>query len=359
MADWSRIVNTTIKEYIRDVEINVVRNRKILAMLRDRGRITFNHAGDGMDWKVQYKRSPLIGYADTDTLTFSRRDRWKTAQLDWRGYAITDSMTKQERLKNKNLEAIVKIYDQIAKNLMDDVEDQFCDEFYINGYSAGNQKRIHGIESFMGANAPVNGSFVATPTGTYANLNTDLGNYGGSWTGTWPVGTGDAHYDFWSPLLVNYTDSSAWQAATKTWANTCVEALRFGIVHSRKNKSKKGMLDFVMLNDEMYRLFLMVLDNKERIVIDRGKKSGGLQTLGFEDVQNFDGCEVTFEYGTPANVGYGWNIDQMELRSLQGQLFVPEGPDYDVASKSWRFSVDFFGNIVFNPRYFAKWKNYT
>jgi hypothetical protein len=40
----------------------------------------------------------------------------------------------------------------------------------------------------------------------------------------------------------------------------------------------------------------------------------------------------------------------MELRSMQGQLFVPEGPDYDVASKSWRFSIDFFGNLVFNPR---------
>lgn len=31
---------------------------------------------------------------------------------------------------------------------------------------------------------------------------------------------------------------------------------------------------------------------------------------------------------------------------MQGQLFVPEGPDYDVASKSWRFSIDFFGNLV-------------
>ena len=52
MADWSRIVNTTIKEYIRDVEVNVVRNRKILALMKSKGRISFNHAGDGMDWKV-------------------------------------------------------------------------------------------------------------------------------------------------------------------------------------------------------------------------------------------------------------------------------------------------------------------
>lgn len=316
-----------------------------------------------MDWKVQYKRSPLIGYADTDTLTFSRRDRWKTAQLDWRGYAITDSMTKQERLKNRSVEAIVKLYDGLARNLMDDIEDQFCDEFYIDGYASGNNKRVHGIESFFSSVNAQSGNFVGLPQTTYANLSTILGNYGGLWnssssTGTWPIGTGDAHFDFWTPLAVDYTNT-AWAASTKTWANTALEAIRFGVIHARKNKSKRGMLDFIMLNDELLRLFLQIQDVKERIMVDRGEKSSGLVALGFKDVINFEGTDITTEYGTPANVGYGWNAEQMELRSMQGQLFVPEGPDYDVASKSWRFSIDFFGNLVFNPRYFLKFKNYS
>jgi hypothetical protein len=127
--------------------VNILRNRKLLAMMQERGRITINHSGDLMDWKVRYKRAPMQGYADSDTLTFSRRDRWKTAQLDWRGYAATDSMTKLERLKNKDTEAIVKVYSEIATNLMDDMDDQFGDELYIDGNAAGNTKRIHGIES--------------------------------------------------------------------------------------------------------------------------------------------------------------------------------------------------------------------
>jgi hypothetical protein len=46
----------------------------------------------------------------------------------------------------------------------------------------------------------------------------------------------------------------------------------------------------------------------------------------------------------------------MELMSLQGQLFVVEGPDYDIQTKSWRTSVDFFGNMWCNPRYqFKSW----
>jgi len=49
----------------------------------------------------------------------------------------------------------------------------------------------------------------------------------------------------------------------------------------------------------------------------------------------------------------------MELRSQQAQIFVPEGPDQDIASKSWRFSVDFFGNAVFNPKFFSNFTNLT
>jgi hypothetical protein len=308
-----------------------------------------------MDWKVQYKRAPMVGYADTDTLTFSRRDRWKTAQLDYRGYSITDSMTKGEKLKNKSVEAIVKLYDGIAKNLLDDVEDQFGDEMYINGYAAGNAKRMHGIESFVNGATQNAGGLVGVQTATYAGLSTALGNYGGTWNGSWPTGTGDAHYDFWSPLIVDYTNSG-WTAATKTWPNTCVEAMRFAIIKSRKNKTKKGMLDLIFLNDELYRQFLAQQEAKERIVIDRGKMSDEEQDVGFGETIYFDGVEVTYEYGIPANVGYGFNVDQMELRSMQGQLFVPEGPDYDIASKSWRFSVDFYGNLAFNPRYFVKFQ---
>lgn len=355
MSDWSRIVNTTIANYIKGEEVNILRNRKLTAMLKSKGRITFNWGGEHMDWKVRYRRAPMQGYADTDTLSFPRRDRWKTASLTWRGYAITDSMTKGEKLKNKSVQAIINIYDQIAKSILEDMEESFGDELYINGSAAGNAKRIHGLESFLGATQQ-SGNYVGLPSSTFAGLNCTLGNYGGNWTGTWPTGVGDAHYDFWSPLVVDYTNT-AWTAATKTWANTCIEAMRFGILKSLKNKTKKGMLDVIFLNDELYRLFLAQLDSKQRILIQSNADNSTLIKLGFTDVQNFDGVDVTYEYGTPVNVGYGLNVDQMELRSMQGQMFVPEGPDYDISGKSWRFSVDFFGNCVWNPRYFLKFIN--
>jgi len=365
MADtWERIVNTTIHKYLRDVEVGVLRNRKVTAMLREKGRITFNHSGDLMDWKVRYKRAAMQGYADMDTLTFSRQNRWKTAQLDWRGYAATDSTTKKEKLQNKGTEAIVKVFSEIASNLMEDMEDQFGDEIYIDGNATGNSKRIHGLESFLGNTTPAAAGYVAPPSDTYAGILTDLGNYGGSWSQNgssqveWPTGTGDAHYDFWSPLIVDYTDT-AWSATTKTWPNTCREALRYGIIKGRRNKSKRGYLDMIMLENELFRQLEEKIEANERLVVNRGE-SISLVQLGFTDTIMYEGVEVGYEYGIPTGLGYGLCTECMELCSLQANMFVPEGPDYDISTQSYRFSIDFFGNLkVASPRNFVKWKAVT
>lgn len=357
MAEWSRIANTTISEYVKGEEINILRNRKFYALLKQRGRITFNHRGDAIVKRVRYKRAPMVGYADGDTLTFTRRDRWKTATLDWRGYSITDAMTKKEQLMNKGASQIIDIFSELGKSLMDDMEDQFGEELYVDGNASGNTKRFHGAESFLGNSGAATNGYIANPNSTYANLKTNLGNYGGSWatsTGnvTWPIGTGDAHYDFFSPLIIDYSNAS-WAGATENWANNCIEAMRFGIIHSMKNKSKKGMLDYIELEPEMYRQFQQSNDSRQQIFVERNG-GDGLISLGFGAVINYEGVEVTYEYGIPAAVGYGWNLDQVDLMSLQAALFVAEGPDYDMATKSYRTAVDCFGNMWWNPRYHLK-----
>jgi hypothetical protein len=361
MAEWSRIVNTTIHKYIREQEVNVLRNRKLLALLKGKSRITMDCSGDLLDWKVRYKRVPIVGFADMDTLTFTRKDRWKTAQLDWRGYAATDAMTKRERLINKSTEAIVKVYSEIATGLMEDMEDNFGDELYIDGNATGNSKRIHGIESFLGdTGSEAAAGFIYPPSDTYAGLVTTLGNYGGNWSTVssnvnWPSGTGDPHYDFWSPTIVRYT-STSWAATTKTWPNTCREALRYGIIKGRRNRSRKGMMDLVMMDNELYRQFEEKIESTEQLHTRRGE-GVSLLSLGFTDSIMFEGCEATYEYGVPTNIAYGLCTEAMELCSLQKQLFMPEGPDFDPATQTYRFSIDFFGNLkVASPRNFVKWR---
>lgn len=362
MAEWTRTVHTTIHDYLREVEVGVMRNRKLLALLQSRGRVTFDHSGDLLDWKVRYKRVPLQGYADMDTLTFARKNRWLTAQLDMRGYAATDMINKRERLQNKSTEAIVKVFSEIATHLMEDLEDEFGNELWLDGNATGRTKAIHGLESFLGdTNSEASAGYIYPPSDTYAGLSTVLGNYGGNWSVNgssqveWPSGTGDAHYDFFSPVIVK-TTSNSWAAATKTWANTCREALRYGLIKGRRNKSKRGMINVVIMDGEWFRQFEEKIEATERLVVSRGD-SNSLLSLGFNDAINFEGVEHTWEYGIPSLTAYGIPLESLELCSWQKQLFVPEGPDFDISTQAYRFSIDFFGNLkCVSPRGFVKWR---
>jgi hypothetical protein len=360
---WSRVLNSTIKNYIKEREVNVLRNRKLTALLKKRGRLSFNWSGINMNWKVKYKRVRLTPFADGDVLTFDRKDRHKTAEIDWRGYSLTDSMTKGEFLQNRDKQAIINLYSSISTDLMDDAEEFFGEEFYLNGNLSQNAKRIHGIETFGAATQSV-GNGAGTPTASYAGLSCVPGFYGGTWTPgslpAWPNGFGDPQYDFWSPIVVDYGDTLFPGGANpgNTWAANCIEAVAFGIIKSKKSKSARGMLDVIFLNDELYRTYLSQARTKERIMVDRGSASGLVQ-LGFTDVINQDGVDLTWEYGTPSGVGYGFNIDMMEVRSQQRQVFEPEGPEFNMSTKSWQFSIDMYGNVAYNPKFFVFFKRLT
>lgn len=359
--EFNRVLQTTIAEYMLGAEDNTIRNRKTLALLKAKGRLTFNHSGTEANWGIRYRRRDITGYADGDTIQFARSDNFKRANLPWRGYTMNDMVTKKEKLMNSGKPALIRYVSELVENMSEDFTDRFHKQLFVDGNAAGNAKLIHGFDTFCSTFTNNPGNLVALPNNTYAGISTAVGTYGGSWTGTWPSGLGDAEYDFFSPILVDYTNTG-WTAATKTWVNTCHEALRFGIIKCKRNDSNKGMIDLVMLDGELFRQWESLLDSKERVFVQpaSGSTRPTLRNLGFGDTQSFEGAEITWEFGVPADAsgvpqGYGYNIDEMELMSLQDRLFVPEGPYYDEASLSDRFAIHMFGNMKFNPRYFAKW----
>jgi hypothetical protein len=357
-APWTRALVVNTSEYFREIEENILRDRKILAKMQAKGRVTYNHSGKDMNWKVKYRRAPLNTFSDGETITFAKQDRWKEATLGWRAYITGDGLSKFEQLINKGPEGIVKYYDDRTKELAEDIEENFADQLYIDGNATGNTAKLHGLESFFGSGATGNSTGFAMPSDSYAGLDTAVGTYGGTWTGTWPEGKGDAHYDFWSPVLVDYTDATFYEATTKTFRNTCIEALRIGITRAQMAKSKKGMMDTVILELKLYDDLRMAYEYSQELEVMRGDPYS-LLSLGFTDVLNFDGVEVTKEFGLPVGTGYGLNFDQMELCSLQGKLFEPQGPWYEPETANWRFLVDFYGNARFNPRGQMKLKNFT
>jgi hypothetical protein len=347
-------LNATINRYIRGATAAIARKRILLAMLQSKGRVTNNMTGKLVDWKVKYKRSPMSPFTDGDVITFVRQDKHKTAQIPMRSYIVSQSINKGDKLMNSGKEAIVKLWDAAVNELIDDIRDQFCEQLLqVDGYATGSTNRIMGLESMFGGSTSAT-SLVATNSDTYAGLSTTRGNYGGSWTGSWPDGYGDSHYDFWSPLIVNYTSvwaasSGGWTSGTKTWPNTCIEAVRFAILNTQRNGDD---LDFILLEKNLYRQLLDRAEDAERLVVNRNQDSA-MTKLGFRGI-NIDGVDLFWEVGVPAGVGYGLCMDQMELMSWQDQLF-KSNTDFNLESVSDRVAIDFYGNLrIKNPRCFAK-----
>jgi hypothetical protein len=361
-GEHNRVLQTTLSEYVLGAEDQTMRKRKLLALMKAKGRVTFNHEGKALDWGIEYKEREIEGYADGDTLTYVRSDLHARVELPWRGYTMTDMVTKKERLMNRGKAALIKYVSEMAESMMKNFTTKFHSQLYIDGNASGNAKKIHGFDSFTAATVSA-GNKVATPNDTYAGRSTVLGAYGGSWAGTWPVGTGDSEYDHWSPIIVDYTNTG-WTHATKTWPNTCQEAMRFAVINAKRNDDADGMIDIIMLDRELFRQWADQQDDKERIIVGQGSGKPTLRNLGFGDTIYFEGAEVTWEYGVPTDAagepqGYLFNVDEMELCSLQDRLFVSNGPYYDENHKADKYDIDFFGNMKFNPRHQGKLAKYS
>lgn len=344
----------TINKYIREVTKAIMRKRVLLAMLQSRGRISFGHTGKLIDWKVKHKRSPITPFDDGDSITFSKQVKHKTAQIPMRAYVVSQSMSKADKLMNSGKEAIVKKYIEMSKELLEDIRDQFCEQLVqVDGNAAGSTTRIHGLESVFSAANNAN-SLVGTNNDTYAGLSTTRGNYGGTWTGTWPDGYGDSQYDFWSPLVVNYNStlasgSGGWSATDKTWGNTCIEALRFAIINTQRNSDD---LDMFLLEKNLFRQALDRIDDNERLVVNRNQDPG-MTKLGFKGI-NVDGVDIYWEVGLASGVGYGLCLDELELMSWQPQLFVSLS-DFNLEKVSDQVAIDFYGNLrMKSPRCLCK-----
>jgi len=363
---FSRTAATTLANHIREVEESMLRNYQMGALLEAGGRVNYNNSGEGFDWPVQYRLHKVEGNTGETQRNFARRNLWKTASLEFRGYQTTDSMYYREFRSNKGPEGVVKVFDNFVERLETSLTQGLGGEYYADGSASGNEQSWHGLESMFVLNGTVNSTsgaqrtanaadIVGYPNDTYSGLSTVLGNYGGeNESGQyWPDGIADAEYDFWSPLVVNYTTTHAdLPSSTNTWAGQGDEAMRYAIINAQRNTSKNGQITNILLARDLYMGLLNIIDTKERIQISSEQS---LRALGFKNVLNFDGIEVSWEAAIASGVGYGINYDNMELKSMDESLLRSEGPEYDIHSQSFNAVVSTLSNLKFSsPRNFFK-----
>lgn len=368
-TDWARAANTTLVKFFTEVENTVLRNYAMGALLESQGRVKYNMAGRGMAWPMQYRLHSIAGNSGETPRNFARTNLFKWANLEFRGYQITDAITYKEYLENRGEEGLIKVWDGFTDRMQQSMRQQLGPEYYVDGNAAGNETSWHGLESMFGVNGTVNVStgaqraanaadFVGFPTDTYAGLSTALGNYGGAnETGeVWPLGIADSEFDFFSPLVVNYT-CTGFGGTAKTWAKQGDEALRYGLIHAQRNTTAAGQISNVFLNRAMFYEFKNLLDDKEQIQVQRNTPDG-LVSLGFRNAINFDGAEITYENAVPSTVGYGVPIAAVDLCSEDDTLLKVEGPEWDMRQQSWIAAVSTLSNLRFmSPRNFVKWDN--
>lgn len=372
-TDWARAIATTIVHHTREEEIAVFRKFKIFALLEGSGNIMMNQSGRGFDWNIRYKNSPVTGNTGDTPRTFQRTNMWKRAELGWRGFVTSDSIYRRELLENRNQEALVNVASQMASRLQESLEQHLSFQPYVDGSAPGNENSFHGLLSFMGytnssgtaETIDSSGTDVFTPrtanaadkygfpNDNYAGISTRLGYYGGGRIGSdttqWPNAPVDAEADFYSPCVINYT-SSGFATGGTTWKDNCVVATREGIHQCRRNDSKDAAIDMVVMDRSMYIDYLNKLDTKERAIVTR---ENSLRSYGFSDVFEQDGVEITSEYACPAGKAFGLSIGNMELRCLENQLFVAEGPYFSEETQAYRYSCSTLGNLRFRtPRNF-------
>lgn len=368
MTEWARIVNTTIRDYLREEEECLSRDRKVWAMAKSKGRVTYNHGGVAVDWKPRYRRNTITTNNGEQTVEFSRFNRHLTASLEWAGYIMAESVTKRERLMNKGQAAIIKFITQLTDYMKEDFQERFAEEFYIDSSATGNSARWSGLETMFATNGTVTitsgaqrsanaADLFGYPNDTYAGLSTVLGNYGGAWgtqsarASTWPMGRGDNEYDFWSPAILNYT-STALNGSSATWAVQCESAIRTLIDAINYRNGAKAKVDMVLLDRDLYTLFKEREASRQSVVVER---TTPLAALGFKDTFALDGVDITSEYGMPSAVGYAMSMDAMEIMSMQEQLLVADTSTFEPSSRTDRYAIDCHGQFKFrSPRNFGK-----
>lgn len=365
LTSWTRTLNNILPKYIRQEESCVLRKHVLGAMLDARGRVSFNNPGEGFRWPVKIRLHDLQANDGYTARVFTPLAQHRQAGLKFKGYQLTDAIYKGEMLSGRGEQALVNTAKQISGNLMESGREGMATQYYVNANTSGNEALFDGLETMFGLESTPTTVTITTgaertandadlfgwPNATYALLGTQLGDLGGAQrSGVWPNGQADPQYDAWTPIIQHY-NSTALNGTTHAWADQCEESIALAFLQTRRNDNGNSQNEMVILDRDLYRQ----LANKKRTT-ERVNITGDLplRSFGFSDVMEVDNIQVTWDYACPANVGYGLNVNNIELLLREDTLLKLES-EYDIDTQATKYVVYCLGNIKFtSPRRFFK-----
>ena len=367
--EWIGVINSTKPYYMKGASDLTIRRRLFLAMLRKKGRITYNNSGYENRWQVEFSQPTMYQHGDGSMIDFTNHDAFRQLVTPWAGYVASDSITMKQREMNKGAEALINLFKTKQSRLMKKLQMGLAGEMYRDGSASGRENAIQGLETFLAERTtPGAADRIAEPGDTYGGLNTNLADQGGSWSSglstsnnatlanDWPDGQGDVEYDYLAPKLVNWS-STGWNTGATDWETNCWRVIGQTITWLTIQGGDEGMPEICILASNLFQGYKNHEEAVRRINIPHKTAND----LGFEsNVLNQDGCAISADFDCPANTGYMINTSTVEIASLMSELFWMKGPDEDPRTAySTLWASGFYGQARWQPKYVAKMKNYA
>lgn len=364
---WDRIAKTTIAREMGEQENLTIRSRPLTKMMQDRGRILYNLSGDTYKWRVRYDEHDAYENDLESPIPVTAKNQHQVATLDVSSISLSDSYSELDKLKNRGTPAIVRFVENMLTNLMDSVKNKWHGEWFNNVNDSGYEDRLVGIPSLFpysgtititsGANRTANNADVAyDPSGTYAGLQVGRGYYGGSWSTTYgknltfPMGKGDAKYDFWTPTITNYT-STAWAGATNTWDANCLVASRFCLDAVTGRSGRDSGQKLILMPMGLFSAWKNKFDTYIRADVSKPHTNG----WGFDNVMEWDGAMVALDFDCPVDKAYVLSMNRVRYESCYAKkIFNAQGPIVQEQAQKTFFIVTTAGQAFFDsPKHFG------
>lgn len=366
--EWIGVINATKPAYMKGASDMTIRRRLFLAMLKRKGRITYNNSGYEFRWQVEFSQPTMHQHGDGSMIDFTNHQAFQQAVLPWSGYQVSDSITMKQKAMNSGQEALINLFKTKQGRIMKKLQNGLAHEIYQAGGTSGRENAIYGLETALTETTPGAADRIATPNTTYAGLSTVLANQGGTWTSDlstspnatlakdWPDGSGDAEYDYFSPKLVNWS-STGWGTGSTTFEDNCWRVIGQAITWLTIQGGDDGMPEICVLASNLFQSYKNHEEAIRRINIPHKTAND----LGFSgNVLNQDGCAISADYDCAANTGYMVNTSTVEIASLMPELFWMRGPDEDPRSGyAALWASGFYGQCSLSPKYLGKLKNYA
>lgn len=367
--EWIGVINTTKPQYMKGASDMTIRRRLFLAMLKKKGRITYNNSGYEFRWQVEFSQPTMHQHGDGSMIDFSNHQAFQQAVLPVSGYQVSDSITMKQKAMNSGEEALINLFKTKQGRIMKKLQNGLASEIYKAGGTSGHENAIYGLETCLTERTtPAAGDRIAEPSVTYAGLSTALANQGGTWSANlttspnatlandWPDGQGDVEYDYFSPKLVNWS-STGWGTGSTTFEDNCWRVIGQTITWLTIQGGDDGMPEICVLAPNLFQAY----KNHEEAIRRISVPAKTANDLGFSgNVLNQDGCTISADFDCPANTGYMVNTSTVEIASWMPELFWMRGPTEDPRSGfAALWASGFYGQCSLSPKYLAKLKNYA